>query len=92
MASSIPDELFWRSSIPEIDEVLERKAEHEKLAWERAGMITAAIYNVNRKKGARPLKASDFYTERKTALLEPEDALEAMDSWAKAHNAALKTQ
>lgn len=31
--------------------------------WSRAGQIAAMIYNVNRKRGASPLKAEDFYRE-----------------------------
>lgn len=31
--------------------------------WGRAGQIAAMIFNVNRKRGASPLKAEDFYRE-----------------------------
>jgi hypothetical protein len=40
--------------------------------WARAGQVAAMIFNVNRKRGASPLKAEDFYREIDPA--EPKNA------------------
>jgi hypothetical protein len=54
----------------------------------RAGLIAAAVYNVNRKKGARMLQASDFVV-MPDDFLAPEDAASYMDAWAASQNSPI---
>jgi len=51
----------------------------------RAGLVTAAIYNVNRKRGTRSLKPTDFI-KSEPAILTPEQMEAEMDRWAKSTN------
>lgn len=64
-----------------MEELGERDHRLQKAAALRAGLIAAAIYNVNRKKGARALKASDFVRSERRHL-SPEEAARFMDRWA----------
>ncbi len=47
-----------------------------KAEWARAGTIAAAIYNVNRGKGSRTIKPSDFYRPLDESKLTWKQAVE----------------
>jgi len=61
---------------------LEQREEDDRGACLRAGLITAAIYNVNLKKGARRYKATDFVA-MPDDYLTPEQAKTQLDAWAR---------
>lgn len=64
--------------LAEIAEMLKEQRKHEALC---AGLGASATYNVNRKKGARALKASDFVRGERRHM-SPEQAARFMDRWA----------
>ena len=81
--------MFWDSTPLEmgalLDALRERREGEAKAAVLRAGVVAAAIYNVNRKKGAPMVKPRDFLAEAPKAL--PPAALErAFDAWARDTN------
>lgn len=69
IAAGVEDTLFWRSTPYEtralIDALIEREQATHNAENIRAGLITSAIYNVNRKKGAKAFKPKDFFREPK---------------------------
>src|SRR6266576_1006183 len=80
--AGIPNDLIWQLSVPEIEAVLEQKEEDDRGACLRAGMITAAIYNVNLRKGQRRYRATDFVA-MPDDYLTPEQAKTQLDAWAR---------
>lgn len=69
IAAGVEDTLFWRSTPYEtralIDALIERELAVHDAENVRAGLITSAIYNVNRKKGTKTFKPKDFFREPK---------------------------
>jgi hypothetical protein len=61
------------------------RRDEAKAATLRAGLVAAAIYNVNRRKGAKPVKASDFVKEPPKPITADEMAA-VFKSWAQSHN------
>ena len=53
----------------------------EKAAVLRAGLVAATVYNVNRKKGNRAAKPSD-YLRKEAVILSPGQMEREMDTWA----------
>lgn len=74
--------------MPEILAVLERQREDERQAFLRSALIAATIVNVNRRKGARLVRAEDFLvTPRKEEdFMSVRDAEREMDRWAASIN------
>lgn len=71
-------------------EAMVEKAQAEgKAATLRAGLIAAAVYNVNRKKGAYFLQPKDFLDEP-PVLLDPETMEIHLDAWARTANKEFK--
>jgi hypothetical protein len=85
---------FWQSSPEEVEAVLDRKYETERAAYLRAGLIAATIVNVNRKKGARLTRASDFIREPRKAedYMSVEEAATYMDTWVSSVNQQPKAE
>jgi hypothetical protein len=85
VAAGIDDALFWELTATETRTLLEalmrRDGERERSALLRAGLVAAAVYNVNRKKGARPLQPKDFVREP-VRHLTPEQMDRALQAWA----------
>lgn len=52
---------FWASTPKRVDAFLVAAEDNERRLDNRAGVIAAAIVNVNRKKGTRALKPEDFF-------------------------------
>jgi hypothetical protein len=77
-------------TIAEVNEVLKRKHESERAAYLRAGLIAATIINVNRRKGAKMVKPSDFIRERPRDedYMDATTAKKVMTQWAKQTNAS----
>ena len=77
MAAGIPDSLYWRCTPPEIDTLaaaLTRRREAEnRQAILCAGLVAAAVYNVNRRQGARMIQPGDFLPEE-VVIVSPERA------------------
>lgn len=71
-----------------LDAKAKRWRAEQAAANQRAGLITAAIYNVHRKKGKRPLQAKDFF-KAPPKIVSPEEMEAALDSWLERHNAGL---
>lgn len=69
IAAGVEDTLFWRSTPCEvralIDALIDREQAVNNADNIRAGLITSAVYNVHRKKGAKSLKPKDFFREQK---------------------------
>lgn len=59
-----------------------QRTEEERAKSLRAGLIAAAIYNVNLPRGSRKLKSTDFVS-MPDDYLTPEMAQSEMDGWAK---------
>lgn len=91
IAAGLPDELFWDSTIQEVEEVLARRREQDRAEWTRAGMVAATIVNVHRPKGRPAVKPSDFFQERRAPresdYMSVEESIRAMDAWAKSTQA-----
>ena len=66
--AGIPDALYWRATDIELTALLLELKKKERREMETQiklhGMTAAAVYNVNRKKGARLVKPSDFVPRR----------------------------
>lgn len=88
LTSGIPNELFWDLSLPEIEAVIDCRVEDARAATLRAGLIAATILNVNRRKGASLVQATDFVRE-KDEFLDPEQAAEFMDRWAQSQGGVI---
>lgn len=73
----------------EIKAVLKERADQERHANLRAGLIAATIMNVRRKRGASLVKASDFLKEPATDenRMSPKEAGNFMDQWMRRQNA-----
>lgn len=91
IAAGIPDELFWRSTLGELEEILARKMEQERARYMRAALVAATIVNVNRRKGSRLVRPSDFIRVRPRPedYMSPEQAAKFMMRWASEQNAAV---
>lgn len=93
VAAGVSDDLFWRSTPVELEELLYQIGEREKrlqiAATERAGLIASMVYNVNRRKGRRALKPSDF-VKREPRRLTPEEWERELDGWMRATNKGLE--
>lgn len=61
--------------------MIKQKAEQDRAATLRAGLIAATILNVNRRKGTPLVQPQDFLAEN-DEWLTPEQAAEFMDKWA----------
>lgn len=89
VAAGVDDDLFWDTTPTEtalvLREIEKREMEREKSAILRAGLITAATYNVHRKKGARALQPKDFIREP-TRVLTPDQMEKVLDRWASRSN------
>lgn len=89
----MPDELFWRLTPAEchalLKEITDRKAEEYRAAALRAGLVTAAIYNVHRRKGTRAYRAGDFL-KQPTRILTPQELEQMLDGWSTSQNARKK--
>lgn len=89
VAAGIDDDLFWGLTATETRALLEalmrREGEREKSALLRAGLVASAVYNVNRKKGARPLQPKDFVREP-VKHLTPEQMERVLSRWASQAN------
>lgn len=95
MAAGVPDDLYWRSTPAEVgallDEIVERESRQERAASLRAGLVTSAIYNVNRKRGTAAYKPSDFVAKAgKDRVLSPSDLAKAFDAFTEDHNRKVK--
>lgn len=64
-----------------VDEIGQREQALQRAAALRAGLVTSAIYNVNRKKGTAAYQPRDFVREEPKTL-SPEQMRAAMDRWA----------
>ena len=53
-----------------------------------AGLVAAAIYNVNRKKGAPAFEAQDFVSMGEADFMTPAQAQAHMDGWARSRGSA----
>jgi hypothetical protein len=89
VALGVPDELYWRTTPYEVQQVVRaivaNKRDEHKAATLRAGLVAAAIYNTNRRKGTRPVKPQDFVREGPKKMSANEMAA-IFKSWARAHN------
>jgi len=67
-----------------LEKMAEKALAEEKAATLRAGLIAAAVYNVNRKKGSRPIKPQDFLARSANPVVEvePEEMERLLDAWA----------
>lgn len=72
-----------------LEEIGARERQRQKADSLRAGLIAAAIYNVNRKRGSRALTASDF-VEEEPVILSAEQMEAEFARWAKAVNRTVK--
>lgn len=54
-------EFWWAYSWSELNARIERYREQERAANYRAGIVAAAVYNVNRKPNSDPINAMDFF-------------------------------
>lgn len=60
MGWGLPSDLFWTSTLREVEAVILRKVDQQRAANLRAGLIAATLVNIFRKKGARLVSPSDF--------------------------------
>ena len=77
--------MFWDLTLREVEAVLKRCIGHARDANLRAGLVAATIYNVNRRKGTRMLKPSDFLTQP-VRHMSVGEARTFMDQWAEGQN------
>jgi hypothetical protein len=61
------------------------RRDEAKAATLRAGLVAAAVYNVNRRKGAKPIKATDFVREPPRPITADEMAA-LFKGWARSYN------
>jgi hypothetical protein len=82
--------LFWQLTLREVAEVFRCRAEEDKAAYIRAGLIAATVVNVNRRKGAKLVQPGDFFrtSPRPGDYMDLESAVKALDRWAEQHNRA----
>lgn len=89
LVAGVGDAVFWGSTFVEVSKLMkeyaERRNDDQRAAIERAGIVAAAVYNVNRKKGARWIKPSDFIATRPHEVT-PEQFATLMKGWARSHN------
>jgi hypothetical protein len=89
VALGVPDELYWRSTPYEVQQLVRAivgfRQQDAKAATLRAGLVAAAIYNVNRRKGAKVIKPQDFVREPAKPV-DPNQMAEVFKAWARAHN------
>jgi hypothetical protein len=77
----LSDSDFWGLSFKEFDTLRARQAQAERREWERAALVVATIFNVNRAKNRRALKVDDiigkdpFKKKRRQTAREMLDAL-----------------
>lgn len=88
LAAGIPNELFWELTAPEVEAVLERRAEEERRVRLLFGLVAAQINNSSphRRRAVRP---QDFFRERPKPedFMDLEEAKTFMDGWAASQNA-----
>jgi hypothetical protein len=89
LSIGVPDELFWRLTLREIEAVIDRHIEAERQRTLRAAFVAAAIYNVNRKKGAKIIQATDLIREppKPEDYMTVEESRAMLNAWAKSINA-----
>jgi hypothetical protein len=84
IAAGVPEDLYWRSTPYEVRMLIralhDRRKQEDRAATLRAGMIAAAVYNVHRRKGARPVKPTDFVREERK-VVDPDTMVEILDGW-----------
>lgn len=94
MAAGITDRV-WQTTTPrELSLLLTKRAEIEEARQKRddmrAGLVAAAIYNVNRaKKTDRVWSPADFFRDDDSHVVKPEVMEQRLLAWARRHNRAV---
>jgi hypothetical protein len=89
VAAGIPDTLYWRCTPPEIATLVKaltrRTNEERRFRILCHGLVAAAVYNVNSRKGARMIQPRDFLREP-PKVVSPKQMFQALKSWADTAN------
>ncbi|HSH44476.1 MAG TPA: hypothetical protein VK966_01335 [Longimicrobiales bacterium] len=80
--------MFWRLTPRELEALLdaigERREQENEAENLRAGLVAAMIYNVHRRRGAKPKEPRDFFRPAKAGdeIVSTEQMRSALDAWA----------
>jgi hypothetical protein len=91
LAAGIDDDTYWQCTPQETRLLFEafgrRQSQLARAETLRAGLIAAAIYNVNRRRGTPVITPEDFLP-RDQVTVSPEVAVSMFREWAQGINAA----
>jgi hypothetical protein len=94
MAVGMREEVFWRSTMAEVEAVFTAIAEREHAENLRFGLVAATIVNVHRKKNSRLVRPQDFFRRRRREedFMDVKSAVHMMDAWAATHNTRTRSK